>query len=123
MAHKIVLIEDDSALLDMYKIKFSESGFELFTASNGEEGLALIQKEKPELALVDIMMPKMDGFAVLKVLRQDPATKDMPVLLLTNLGQKSDIDKGKELGATDYIVKASMTPAQVVEQIKKHIKI
>jgi len=115
---KIVLIEDDKTLIEMYNLKFQEEGFILMSSENGEAGLELIKKEVPALVLLDIMMPKMDGFAVLTEMKKDGKTKNIPVLLLSNLGQKSDIEKGKSLGATDYIVKASMTPSQVVEKIK-----
>lgn len=120
-SYKILIIEDDSALLEMYKIKFQESGFELLTASDGETGLDLARQEKPHLVLLDIMMPKMDGFAVLGEIKKDPATKDVIVLMLSNLGQKSDIEKGQQLGAADYIVKASMTPSQVFEKVQAYL--
>ncbi len=122
MSKKIVLIEDDNVILEMYKLKFKEEGFELSLATDGEEGLELIKKEKPALVLLDIILPKMDGFAVLAALKKDDSTKNIPVLLLTNLGQKADIEKGKEMGANDYIVKSSLTPTQVVEKIKNYIK-
>ena len=119
--YKILIVEDDSALLEMYKIKFQESGFELLTASDGETGLNLAKQEKPHLVLLDIMMPKMDGFAVLGEIKKDPTTKDVIVLMLSNLGQKSDIEKGQQLGAADYIVKASMTPSQVFEKVQEYL--
>ncbi len=120
--NKILIIEDDGALLEMYKIKFQEEGLNLLTASDGEVGLELVKKELPKVILLDIMMPKMDGFAVLVEIKKDPKTKDIPVLMLSNLGQRSDVDKGQQLGAVDYIVKASMTPTQVVEKIKQFLK-
>lgn len=119
---KVVLCEDDETIRDMYTLKFQESGFDIVTASDGETGLALIKDHKPDIALVDVMMPKMDGFAVLTELKKDESTKNIPVLLLTNLGQKADVEKGKQLGAVNYIVKASLTPAQVVEEVKKHLQ-
>ncbi|NUM25752.1 MAG: response regulator [Candidatus Buchananbacteria bacterium] len=120
--HKILIVEDDAALLEMYKIKFQESGLNLVTASDGLAGLELVKKEKPTLILLDIMMPKMDGFAVLSEIKKDPATKSITVLMLSNLGQQSDVEKGSQLGAADYIVKASMTPTQVVEKVKEFLK-
>jgi DNA-binding response OmpR family regulator len=119
---KVLIIEDDSTLLEMYSLKFQEDGFTLLTAPDGEAGLALALEKTPDIILLDVMMPKMDGFAVLVELRKNDATKKTPVLLLSNLGQKNDVDKGKELGATDYIVKASMTPSQVVAKVKECLK-
>ena len=109
-------------ILEMYDLRFKEGGYEIITATDGESGLALIQTENPDVVLLDVMMPKMDGFAVLTELKKDPKLAKIPVLLLTNLGQKADMDKGKELGAVDYIVKASLTPAQVMGKIKEYIK-
>jgi len=120
--HKILLIEDDKTLIEMYTLKFKQDGLDLITVENGEEGLNSAKTQLPAVVLLDIMMPKMDGFAVLTELKKDDKTKDIPVLLLSNLGQKADIEKGKKLGATDYIVKASMTPTQVVEKVKSYLK-
>lgn len=119
---KILLVEDDKTLLDMYTLKFKQEGFVILTATDGLAGLEMAKKEKPAVILLDIMMPKMDGFAVLKELKKDPSTKNAPVLMLSNLGQKSDMEKGKKLGASDYVVKASMTPTQVVDKVKSYLK-
>ena len=119
---KILIVEDDKTLLDMYKLKFEQEGFNILIALDGLIGLELIKKELPAVILLDIMMPKMDGFAVLAELKKDKSTKDIPVLMLSNLGQQSDVDKGKKMGADDYIVKASMTPSQVVDKVKSYLK-
>lgn len=119
---KILLIEDDQTLVDMYSLKFKEEGFELLVALNGLDGLALAQNELPGVILLDIIMPKMDGFAVLTELKKDIKTKKIPVLMLSNLGQQTDVEKGKAMGADDYIIKASMTPTQVVEKTKSYLK-
>ncbi|MFA6215056.1 MAG: response regulator [Patescibacteria group bacterium] len=118
---KILLVEDDDTLLEMYALKFKEVQLNLITAADGLAGLDLALKELPQVILLDIMMPKMDGFAVLVELRKNPKTKDTPILMLSNLGQESDIEKGKQLGADGYIVKASMTPAQIVDKIKSYL--
>jgi DNA-binding response OmpR family regulator len=118
----ILLVEDDNILAEMYTLKFQEDGLDYLTAADGEAGLALAKEKLPDIILLDIMMPKMDGFMVLIELRNDATTKAIPVIMLSNLGQNSDIEKGKKLGANDYIVKASMTPAEVVEKIKPYIK-
>ena len=120
-AVKVLLIEDDLSLLEMYSLKFREEGLALTTATDGLTGLELAKKELPAVILLDIMMPKMDGFAVLTELKKDEQTKKIPVLMLSNLGQENDIEKGKKLGANDYIVKASMTPTQVVDKTKSYL--
>src|SRR3989344_6299492 len=119
---KILLVEDEKSLVEMYSLRFKESGFELLVAEGGLAVLELARKELPAVILLDIMLPKMDGFAVLADLKKDAKTKNIPVLLLSNLGQKTDIDKGKALGADDYVVKASMTPSQVLEKINSYLK-
>ena len=118
---KILIVEDDNAILEMYNLKFKEENFNILTAMDGLDGLEIARKELPAIILLDIMMPKMDGFAVLTELKNDPKTKGIPVLMLSNLGQQADIEKGKNLGETDYIVKASMTPTQVVEKVKSYL--
>ena len=122
MSNKIVLIEDDKSILEMYELKFKEEGLDVLIASDGLSGLELIKTQQPNLILLDIMLPKMDGFAILTEIKKDDKLKNIPVLLLTNLGQKADIEKGEKLGAVDYVVKASLTPAQVVEKIQSYLK-
>ncbi len=116
----VLLIEDDGVLTDMYVTKFQTDGIGYLCAADGQAGLDLAKTKKPALILLDIMMPKLDGFAVLTQLKKDLKTKNIPVVILSNLGQESDIKKGMELGAVDYVVKASFTPAQVVEKIIKY---
>lgn len=117
----ILLVEDEQMLADMYKAKFTMENYETVTASNGIEGLAAARAHKPDLILLDIIMPKMDGFLTLHELKKDPALKDIPVILLTNLGQEDDIAKGRKLGATDYYVKANHSPSEIVEKIQKYL--
>lgn len=118
----VVLIEDEKMLADMYQTKFSKEGFEVKQTPDGLSGLKLVKEFKPDVVLLDIILPKLDGFAVLKDLKSDPQNKKIPVILLTNLGQEEDIGKGKKLGADDYFVKANHTPAEVVDKVKKVIK-
>ena len=115
---KILLVEDDKMLADMYITKFSKEGLEVMRADDGEKGLAMIKEQRPDLVLLDIIMPKLDGFAVLKEIKNDKELTDTHVLLLTNLGQSEDVDKGKKLGADDYFIKANHTPAEIVEKVK-----
>ncbi len=121
--YKVVLVEDEKMLADMYATKFSMEGFETSKAYDGAAGLALAKRVKPDIILLDVIMPKLDGFAVLKELKDDVNVKDIPVILLTNLGQDEDIKKGKQLGAADYFVKANHTPAEVVTKIRQVLKI
>lgn len=116
--NKVLLVEDEEMLRTMYATKFEMAGFEILKAEDGAKGLELAKKEPPDIILLDIIMPKLDGFAVLKELRKEIKTKKIPVILLTNLAQDDDIKKGKELGANDYFVKANHTPAEVVEKVK-----
>ncbi len=119
---KILLIEDDSFLVEMYTTKFELEGFDVVSAEDGQKGLDMVKKEKPDIILLDILMPKMDGFAVLDALKKDKALADIPVILLTNLGQKEDVKKGFEKGAVGYLIKAHFMPSEVVDKIKKILK-
>ena len=119
---RVLIIEDDEFLAGIYTTKLDLEGFDVFHAADGEAGIKLAKKAKPDLILLDILMPKMDGFEVLKALKKDPATKDTPTVMLTNLGQKEDVDKGLELGAVDYLLKAHFVPSETVSKIKKILK-
>lgn len=119
---KVLIIEDEEMLVNMYISKFTKEGYQAEKASNGRIGLEQAKTIKPDIILLDIMMPEMDGFMVLKDLKADSTTKSIPVIMLTNLGQEEDIEKGNKLGATDYLVKANLTPAQVVEKVKEILK-
>lgn len=114
---KILLIEDDSFLLKMYATKFEMEKFNVLLASDGETGVKIAKGENPDIILLDIMMPKMNGFDVLKILKKDESTKRIPVILLTNLNQKDDIEKGISMGAVDYLVKAHFMPSEVVKKV------
>lgn len=119
---KIVLVEDDAFLAGMYVAKLNLENFEVHLAPDGEKGLKTAQAELPSIILLDIILPKMSGFDVLKSLKENPATKDIPVILLTNLGQRDDVQKGLDLGASDYLIKAHFMPSEVVDKIKKLVK-
>lgn len=116
---KILIVEDDAFLAGIYANKFDKEGFNVQLAIDGEMGLKLAQTSHPDIMLLDILLPKLDGFEVLEKLKADNATQNIPVILLTNLGQKEDIDKGLKLGATDYLIKAHFMPAETVEKVKK----
>lgn len=119
---KILLIEDDHMIVEMYQVKFEEEGFEVVIAEDGKKGLKMAGKENPDIILLDVILPEMDGFNVLKGIKEEKKCDGIPVLLLTNLGLDSDVKRGLELGAIDYMVKANYTPSQVVERIKSHLK-
>lgn len=115
---KVLLVEDDKMILDMYTLKFTQEGYEVTQAENGKDGLDAAKRINPDIVLLDIILPQMDGFTVLKSLKADPKLKNIPVVLLTNLGQDGDVKKGIELGAVDYLIKANFTPSQVVDKVK-----
>ncbi len=121
MPKKILLVEDEKILSEMYQTKLEREKFEVVNVEDGGEVLEKVKKEKPDLILLDVILPKTNGFDILAELKANSKLKNIPVIMLTNLGQEEDIKKGKELGAKDYIVKANSTPAQVVEKVKKII--
>ena len=117
---KILVAEDDFMISSMYKIKLEQDGYECFMADDGAVAIEEFNKNNPDLVVLDIIMPQLDGFAVLKEIRKK--NQNVPVIMLTNLGTEEDKKKGEEFGATDYLVKASLTPSQVSAAIKKYLK-
>lgn len=115
----ILLVEDDNLLIRMYQEKFTRDGYKINIALNGEEGFRKLEEERPALILLDVMMPKMDGFEVLKRIKADQSMKNIPVILLTNLGGEDDARKGLEMGAVAYLVKSEYTPGEVVAKVKE----
>lgn len=118
MNAKVAIIEDDMAISQMYRIKFEMEGYTVETAENGKIGLALVEKMKPNIILLDIMMPEMTGDQMLAELRKQPWGKDIKVIILTNKGEQEAPEILKSLGVSRYIVKAEMTPRQVAEMVK-----
>ena len=119
----ILLVEDDVFLAGIYQKKFEMEGFKISLANNGEKALVDAKRKKPDIILLDILLPKLDGFAVLEKLKADPATKGIPVILLTNLGQKDDVEKGLRAGAVDYLIKAHFKPSEIVDKVKKALRL
>ncbi len=111
---KIILVEDDLPLLRMYQVAFKNSGLEFISAINGQEGLDKLKSEKPDLVLLDLVLPLKTGFEVLEEVKKDPELAKTPLICLSVLHQQEDIDKCKLLGADDYIVKSDTAPEQVV---------
>ena len=118
---KIIVLEDEQVLQKALSIELLGAGFEVLSALDGVTGLSLVRKEKPDLVLLDITMPKMNGFDVLKKLKEDEETRSIPVIILSNLGQDEDKEKGSALGAADYYIKSSTDLSLLTEKIKKII--
>ncbi len=119
---KVLIIEDDTFLAGMYVTKLTMENFDVQLASDGSQGLKLIRETAPDIILLDILLPKMSGFEILKAIKRNPKTKPIPVILLTNLGEKGDVTKGLELGAVDYLIKAHFLPSEVVTKIKRQVQ-
>jgi two-component system phosphate regulon response regulator PhoB len=118
---KVAIIEDDQAISQMYRFKFEAEGYEVQTAANGKLGLELIESMKPDIILLDLMMPEMTGDQMLAELRKQPWGKDMKVIILTNMGEQEIPAEVKQLGVSAVILKADMTPRQVAELVKKQL--
>lgn len=118
---KIAIIEDDTAISQMYRIKFEAEGYTVETAENGEVGLKLIKDMQPDIVLLDLMMPVMDGEEMLKKLRSSDWGKDIKVIILTNMGESEAPPSIKEMGVVAFILKANMTPRQVAELVKEKL--
>jgi len=119
MTKKILIVEDEEFISEMYKIKFELSGYEVFVANDGQEGIDMAKKNFPDLVLLDLMMPNINGYQVLEELRKSPKTKNLKIYILSNLGQKEEIDKGLNLGADGFYVKAHLTPSQLLSKIQE----
>ncbi|MBI2038369.1 MAG: response regulator [Candidatus Nealsonbacteria bacterium] len=117
---KILLVEDDPFLVDIYTTKFKEAGFEVDVATDGEMALAKTKEASIDLVILDIVLPQMDGWEILKEIKE--IKKFLPVIILSNLSQPAEVEKGLQLGAIKYLIKAHYTPSEVVEEIKKVLK-
>lgn len=122
MKKKLLIIEDDDLIRDLYKRQLDLADFETHAYSNGKEGIEAARANHFDMVLLDVMLPHMNGIEILKVLKGDPKTKEMPVLFLSNLGQETVINEGVSLGAIGYLVKVSLTPNQLVEEVKKRLE-
>ena len=122
MGKKILLVEDDKFLRDLITQKLLKDGFDVSQAVDGEQGVKKTKEEKPDLVLLDLILPGIDGFKVLTQMRSDQSLPPIPVIILSNLGQKEDIEKGMKLGATDYLIKAHFTPGEIIDKIKSILK-
>ena len=119
---KVLLVEDDSLMVKMYDLKFTHDGFSVAVALDGEEGLQKARAENPDIIVLDIMLPKMSGAEVLEKLKEDPTTRDKPVIILTNLNvTEEDVAKCKDLGAKEILMKTDVTPQEVVDKIRQYL--
>ena len=120
--NSILIVDDDQFLLDMYALKFTELGFSVLTALSPEDALSSLKEHKPDVILLDIVMPGMDGFDLLQKIKEEKLSEKSLVIMLSNLGQQSDVDRAKHVGADGYIVKASTTPGDVVKKIIEYLE-
>lgn len=115
---KLLWVEDDRFLKDIITVRLANEGCLLLHAGDETDAMSLLQKERPDIILLDILLPGTDGFEILKKLKADPSTKDIPVILLSNLSQQADIDKGKQLGAVKFLVKSTVTLDEIIGEVK-----
>ena len=122
MAKKILIIEDDKFLRELITQKLIKEGYDIIEAVDGEKGIKSVKKEKPDLILLDLILPGIDGFEVLAKIKENPVLSQIPVIILSNLGQKDDIERGLKIGAVDYLIKAHFTPGEIIEKVKAVLK-
>ena len=120
---RILLVEDDDALANVYQTRLQTEGFDVRRVANGEDALATAINYKPDLIVLDVMMPKVSGFDVLDILRNTPETANLKIIMLTALSQESDKQRAESLGVDDYLVKSQVVIADVVDRIKHHLDI
>lgn len=118
----ILIIEDDKFLLKAYEIKFRQSGIEILIATDGEIGFSIAKEQKPSLIILDLMLPKINGFEVLEKLKSDKDLKNIPVIAVSNLGQESDKTKALNLGAEEYLIKTNYSLEEIIGKIKNYLK-
>jgi len=123
MAHTVLIVEDTELLRRMYSDRLAQDGYRVLSASDGLEALSVLRTDTPDLILLDLIMPKMSGLEVLELLKKDPRLKDVPVLILSNLGQDADMERGLSMGAVDYLIKNDARPADVAEKINAILKL
>lgn len=118
---KVIIIEDEETLLNLLDIKLNQEGYEVEVARDGQEGLEKIKTNQPDLILLDIVMPKMGGFEVMEALRKDEELSKIPIIIISNSGQPVELDRAKELGVVDWLIKTDFDPQEVVDKVKKFI--
>jgi len=122
MAKTISIVEDDKFLRELIAQKLTKEGYEILTAIDGEEGITQIKEKKPDLVLLDLILPGIDGFEVLSRMKADSDLAKIPVVILSNLGQKEEVERGLKLGAVDYMIKAHFTPREIIDKVNSVLK-
>ncbi len=118
---KVLIIEDEQILLTLLVRKLKEEGYEAMGAYDGEEGMKKVREFMPDLVLLDIVMPRKDGFTVMEEMQADEKLKNIPVVIISNSGQEVELDKARELGVKDWLIKTEFDPKEVIEKVKKQI--
>ncbi|RLC39797.1 MAG: response regulator [Candidatus Nealsonbacteria bacterium] len=121
MAKKILIVEDEEIIYSLLEKKLAGEGYEVSIAKDGVEGLEKMREVKPDLILLDIVMPRKGGFEVMEEMQRDETLKDIPVIVISNSGQPVELDKAKEMGARDWLIKTEFDPQEVIEKVKKQI--
>lgn len=121
MPKKILIIEDEKLMLDLLQRKLTKEGYEISVAKDGEEGIRVIKEVKPNLILLDIIMPKMGGFEVMEEMNKDKELKKIPVIVISNSGQPVELDRAQKLGAKDWMIKTEFDPQEVIDKVVKQI--
>lgn len=119
---KILIVEDDKFLRELIVQKLTTEGYEALEAMDGEEGIKKTKEQRPDLVLLDLILPGIDGFEVLNRMKEDSVLSSIPVIILSNLGQKEDVEKGLKMGAVDYLIKAHFTPGEIIDKINLTLK-
>jgi len=118
MAKTILIVEDDKFLRELIAQKLTQEGYEVLEAIDGETGIKNVKEEKPDLVLLDLILPGIDGFEVLSRMKDDEELAKIPVIILSNLGQREEVERGLKMGAIDYMIKAHFTPREIIDKIK-----
>jgi CheY-like chemotaxis protein len=121
MPKKILIIEDEEIILDLLQKKLNREGYEVLVARDGDEGLMAVREGRPDLILLDMVMPKMGGFEVMEEIGKDPELKKIPIIIISNSGQPVELDKAKELGARDWLIKTEFDPQEVIDKVINQI--
>ena len=122
MPKKILIIEDDSFLRELLTKKFVEENYKVIPAVDGEEGIKKAKEEKPDLILLDLILPGVQGYEVMAEIKENPDTSKIPIVVISNLGQKEEVEKGLKLGAVEFLIKAHYTPDEIIDKVKDALK-
>jgi len=121
MAKVLLIIEDDPLIVKIYSTRLKADGYDVYSAENGEDGIVLIREKKPDVIVLDVMMPRVDGFGVLEAIASQEDTKNIPVLVYSNLASEEEIARAKAMGAREFVVKADISPTEMVTKIKGYL--